>query len=216
MADRYSEEHFKKLEKEAMITNAKLDAIIDHLGLEFGLPKEESTFDKVIADLDPIPHITIGEQYLGMDEDDNNEQLASFLSVNPSTTAWCAWYGTACYKEAKIRHLGGVAKDYKEIGKKLNKPVKGCMSIHRNHFSFFYGYADKTKLVGLEAGFGKVTSLEEWEKVECDASDPNALEMVLGGNQGDMCNISPRYFYDNYSKFLGYYEHIDTKIKNVA
>ena len=209
MENRYMDEHFKKLEKEAMITNAKLDSIINHLGLEFGLPKEESSFEEVIADLDPIPHITIGEKYLGMDEDDDNEQLSSFLSVNPSTTAWCAWYGTACYKEAKMRHLGGVAKDYRELAKKIETPVKGCMSIHRNHFSFFYGYADKGRLLGLDTPL-KVMSLEEWDKVECSPDHENALEMVLGGNQSDMCNISPKYFYDNYSKFLGYYEHIDT------
>ena len=106
-----------------------------------------------------------------------------------------------------LETYGGKAQSYVNLGEKVDLPQKGDMCIHRNHFSFFFGYADRAKLGDLEE-YGKVKSIEEWENVECNFNDDvSVVEMVLGGNQSDMCNISPKEWYDNYSKFLGYYRH---------
>ena len=169
------------------------------------LSTEEPTEEKVEEFFDTTPHISIAQQYLGFDEDTHNEKLKEFMGINPSHVSWCAVFGGTCLKNAGILNKTSmVAKDY-DNGMKVSKPKKGDMCIHRNHFSFFYGYADKAKLALLE-NYGKVHSLEDWELVTCDfRDDVNVVEMVLGGNQSDEVNISPKEWYDNYSKFLGYF-----------
>lgn len=152
-------------------------------------------------------HMSIGINYLGMHEVKDKNALVSFLGIDPHTTYWCAYYATACYKKADMKYLAGVAHEYTSILNKIDEPYFGCACVWKNHIAFFYGYADRTKLGELEK-YGKVNSLEDWEKVKCEKDDPNAVIMVMGGNQSDMCNISPKYFYDNYTEFDGYYENV--------
>ena len=166
-------------------------------------------------EVDPIPHITAGLTILGCDEDHHKDRIYNFIGVDPSTNHWCAYYGKACFDAAGMQSLGGVAKEYVKIGEEVESPIRGDMCLFRNHFSFFYGYADKSKLSELES-YGKVLSLEDWELVECDKEDANAVPMVLGGNQSDMCNISPRYFYETFTTFLGYFRHKEQKLNTLA
>ena len=171
------------------------------------IPKPEVTNPEPVK-TNPIAHITVAEGCLGWDEDEHNEDLVNFMGVDPSITAWCAHFGSSCLESAGLNEfaLGGVAKKYVEIGNKAGIPKQGDLCIHRNHLSFFYGYADKSKLTLLEE-YGKVRSLEDWELVKCnsDNAEIGVAAMVLGGNQSDEVNISPKEWYDNYSKFLGYY-----------
>ena len=186
--------------------DGKMLAIIEKspeggIKIEGEVPVTPSVPKHVIA-----KHMEVGIQYLGMHEVKDNKVLTAFLGIDPNKIYWCAYYATACYDNAGMDSLGGVAYDYVDILKNVNEPYFGCACIWKNHIAFFYGYADETKL-GLLPKYGKVNSLEEWEIVKCEAGDPNAVPMVLGGNHSDMCNISPKSFYDNYTEFDGYYEH---------
>ncbi len=154
---------------------------------------------------DPYPLLTVGLQYLGMDEDDHREELMAFFEeqgilIDPSVTAWCGAYIDACLGRAGYEQVGSLAaKDFSIIGTVIQRGEKNCLCNWRNHVSIFAGRVHKSELAKLPSQ--KITSLEVWEKLEADDGD---VEMVLGGNQSDECNISPRHWYDNYSKFLGY------------
>ena len=192
--------------------DGKLDSIIEQLSTTGNLypdiiheKDEETPSARIIPKT--TKHMDVGIEYLGKHEVKDNKILTAFLGIDPHKTYWCAYYATACYENAGMVSLGGIAHDYTTILKLIDEPVFGCACIWKNHIAFFYGYADKTKLSLLEK-YGKVNSLEDWEKVKCEADDPNAVIMVMGGNQSDMCNISPKEFYDNYTEFDGYYENV--------
>ena len=154
---------------------------------------------------DPHPLLTIGLRYLGMDEDDHREALMAFFKeqgilIDPSVIAWCAAYIDACLGKAGYEQVGSLAaKDFAMIGEAASRGEKGYICSWRNHLGVFAGRVHKSELAKLPSQ--KITSLEVWEKLDADDGD---VEMVLGGNQSDACNISPRHWYDNYSKFLGY------------
>ena len=191
--------------------DGKTDSIIEHVSQGGLVPVETVAPDeKAIKEVLYNPtskHMEVGEQYLGMHEVQDNKILSSFLGIDPHKVYWCAYYAKSCYDNAGMKSLGGVAHDYTTILKKIDKPVFGCACIWKNHIAFFYGYADGKKLSGLKK-YGKVNSLEDWEKVKCAEDNPDAVIMVMGGNQSDMCNISPKDFYDNYTDFDGYYENV--------
>ena len=202
---------YADLVERLQVSRDGLNSILKEIGAEkalIGQPDEASEHPGDPHYTNPVPkHMEIGVQYLGMHEVLDNKVLTSFLGIDPHITFWCAYYATACYDNAGMKSLGGVAHDYVDILKPLDEPVFGCACVWKNHIAFFYGYADKTKLGELEK-FGKVNSLEDWDKVKCEKDHPHAVVMVMGGNQSDMCNISPAYFYDNYTEFGGYYENV--------
>lgn len=195
---------------------ATIEAIRQDLYFLEGQIKGSVPDDSVAEqEVDPIPHITAGLTILGCDEDHHRDKIRDFIGADPSTNHWCAYYGKACFDAVGMRSLGGIAKEYVKLGEEVDSPIRGDMCLFRNHFSFFYGYADKSKLSELES-YGKVLSLEDWELVECDKEDANAVPMVLGGNQSDMCNISPQYFYETFTTFLGYFRHEEQKLNTLA
>ena len=188
----------------------RLDKISDILEQEGTAPNSLKIDKDALKETLGIPntkHMDVGIEYIGLHEVKDNKVLTAFLGIDPHTTYWCAYYAKACYDNAGMKSGGGVAHDYTDILKRIEEPVFGCACIWKNHIAFFYGYADRTKLSGL-AKYGKVNSLEQWEAVKCEKDNPHAVVMVLGGNQSDMCNISPKSFYDNYTDFDGYYENV--------
>ena len=179
-------------------------ALLNNIGVaQIG---ETGVSDSGLIGTDKPEHMVIGEVYLGKHERHDKDILTKFLGVDPVALYWCAYYVGSCYEKAGMKSAGGTASSYKSIGNKIKYPVFGCMCIWENHIAFFYGYADKTKL-GLLEKYGRVNSLGDWEKVRCEKDDPNAVIMVMGGNQSDTCNVSPKEFYDNYTEFDGYFEY---------
>lgn len=153
---------------------------------------------------DPYPLLTIGLELLGFDEDEHREELMTFFENNsvlldPSAKPWCAGYIDALLGAAGYDQLGSLtAKDYFSVGEE-SEGAKGDLCCWRNHVAVYAGRVQKSELAKLPTQ--KITSLSVWEELEDDAGDEI---MVLGGNQSDECNISPRRWYDNYSKFLGF------------
>lgn len=161
--------------------------------------------------------VDIGMAMLGWDEDDHREQLMTEFEANnitdpsgntldPSVWAWCAGLFDLLLSKAGLKKVGSLAaKDFWDPTKKIEKPYRGCGASWKNHIAIFVGYASKAKLSQLPTPF-KVESLGQWQMVECGEDDPDAIAMVLGGNQSDMVNISPIYFFNQYSKFNGYFD----------
>lgn len=165
----------------------------------------------------PAVLLEVGMFMLGWDEDDDRDKLVEQFEkagvvdgngkiLDPSVWGWCAGFFDLLLFLAGMSIVGSLAaKVFWNPDKKIEAPYPGCGASWRNHIAVFVGYADEELLATLPEPF-KVMSAEEWESVKCDADHPNAVAMVFGGNQSDMVNISPVYFYNQYSKFNGYFE----------
>lgn len=189
-----------------------LEVIVRRLQPTIEAVPVESTVDE-----DPHPQLTIGLEYLGFDEDEHRSELMMFFeengivdgsgkTVDPSVWAWCAAYADACRVAAGYSKIGSLAaKNFWRVGGdsddllipaediEINDVQPGWFACWRNHVAIVAGRCLK--------GVSKITSLSDWEELEDNVGDEI---MVLGGNQSDEVNISPRHWYDNYSKFLGY------------
>ena len=55
-----------------------------------------------------------------------------------------------------------------------------------------------------EAGDGSIGDIAVWRNHVAFVADTDPEEKVIGGNQSDQVNTSPKNWYDRYSEFLGY------------
>lgn len=161
--------------------------------------------DRIKESLAPVNPFTVGLEFIGLDEDDNQMTLESEFKdagvhCNPAQQAWCGAFADLVRHKCGYSIVGSLAaRDFEDQGQVVENPEPGDFACWRNHIAIFAGYADKAQLAKLEAPF-KVESITDWQIVKTDVGEP----MVLGGNQSDMVNISPKRWYDRYSKFLGY------------
>ena len=125
--------------------------------------------------------------------EENNIKDWSGAVLDPDRLAWCAGFFDLLLALAGLDTIGSLAaKDYQSIGTLIETPEPGDAAFWDNHIAVFAGTSNTEK---------KYTDLSAW-------ADHNivggAFQMVLGGNQGDRVNISPKKWYDNYSTFRGY------------
>ena len=163
-------------------------------------PTNEETSDKPT-------HAAIMLDCLGWHEVRDKEKLMNFfevdnaLKVDPDETAWCAIFQWTAINKSGIyvpytQNARQLFKSLSEIGETISKEdgnlQEGDILGWGSHIATFAGYSNEAE--------AKATSYEEWEALH----DPNGdCEMVIGGNQSNMVNISPKHWYDRYSEFLG-------------
>ena len=151
-------------------------------------------------------HAAIMFDCLGLHEVRDKDKLMNFfevengLRVDPDETAWCAIFQWTAINKSGIYvpytpNARQLFKSLVEIGQPIRKDVdelqEGDIFGWGSHIATFVGYADAED---------KATSYEEWAALQ----DPDGkFEMVIGGNQSNMVNISPKIWYDRYSEFLG-------------
>ena len=181
--------------------DGKLSQLLETVPLQDAV---KAVVEEVSSVSDPHPHLTAAVSCLGLHEESNNEELVSLFKkhnildfngnvLDPDALSWCAggvdlWLVMGGYPKLNTSQ----AKSFIRYGEE-GDGSKGDIFVWGNHVAVGIGKA--------KAGTGKIITLAEWE----EAQDPNgAVEMVIGGNQSDRVNISPKHWYDNYSEFLGY------------
>ena len=177
----------------------KLDKVLDILTAD-KQPIDTQTPEVAL----PSP-IDIALQYIGLHELHDKKQLMELFEqtgvllngkvLDPDETAWCAAFQYAiCKLSGYDIPFALNARAFASVGEESDGQ-KGDIAVWGSHVATVVGNTSTT------AGIGKLISLEEWETAE----DPNGSElMVIGGNQSNMVNISPKRWYDNYSEFIGY------------
>ena len=149
--------------------------------------------------------LQIALEDLGLHEEDNRDELiikfkdrdiTDWLGkvLDPNKLPWCAGYFDYLLAKAGLPKVGSLAaKDFHRIGKMKPDttlpPKPGYATMWDNHIAVFAGWANKAELANLKTPF-KVTNIDDWKNLY----DPDGdTEMVIGGNQGDRVNISPKY-----------------------
>ena len=144
---------------------------------------------------------------LGWHEVRDKDKLMNFFrtdsvieEVDPDETAWCAIFQWTALNKAGIYvpytpNARQLFNSLSEIGMPIiiedGNLQAGDIFGWGSHIATFVGYA---------AAEEKATSYEDWAALQ-DAN--GKFEMVIGGNQSNMVNISPKLWYDRYSEFLG-------------
>ena len=126
--------------------------------------------------------------------------IPGVLPADPDDTAWCAIFQWTALQKAEIdvpytQNARALYNSLLAIGRELEAGeafIKGDILGWGSHIASFAGYSSEQD--------AKATNHEEWVNIE----DPNGeTAMVIGGNQSNMINISPKHWYDRYSEFLG-------------
>ncbi|MEB4591994.1 TIGR02594 family protein [Candidatus Thiothrix sp. Deng01] len=136
--------------------------------------------------------IQTATRFIGMREDENRQELATFikqagLSINPDSTAWCAGFTNAVLHANGIKGTDALnARSFLEWGEATNNPQPGDVVV------LYLGSRDGWQgHVGFFAGFDSAGNVR-----------------ILGGNQGDKVSIEsfPK------SRVLGYRKAPSRKI----
>lgn len=102
------------------------------------------------------------EQFLGMTERGDTEELEEFLGINPSTTPWCAAFINAVLKQSGIKGTNSnLARSFLEWGVPTDNPEQGDIAVFSRGNSTWQGH---------------VAFVDRLE---------GQTVIVLGGNQGD-------------------------------
>lgn len=102
---------------------------------------------------------------------------AGFSGIKHDSVAWCAAFANAMLERSGVKGCNSLtARSFLKWGKKLDRPVEGCIVVFKRGNSSWQGHV---------AFFVK---------------ESNKYVTVLGGNQADAVNVR-RY---SKSKFLGY------------
>ena len=142
----------------------KLDTIIELLGQDVG--RDDSVFKPPpIAKLDPNIWLNKAREYLGIDEDADEEKVIALskLAGTPiasSETPWCAIFVNAILADCGFATTGTMrARDFENYGEECEEKV-GAIVVYKSH-------------VGFVPEIGK----------------------CLGGNQSDGVNIGEQRWY---------------------
>ena len=125
----------------------------------------------------------------GLDEDDDKEQLTGFFSrifdfkVDPSQTSWCAYLLCAALIEVGyvVASIGKASTLCDELTKlELTRKLDPGETLEVGDLCF-------------------------WRNHAAQVAETSPKILVAGGNQSDEGNVTPKDWYDPYSKFIGYF-----------
>ena len=118
----------------------KLDVVVSSLAEIHELLTADRQADKQdgalpAVPLDTHPWLTKMLEFEGLDEVDDNVELAAFLGIDPEETPWCAAIVTSCLKACDKPALGLRARDYADYGEESGGSI-GDIAVWRSHVGF--------------------------------------------------------------------------------
>jgi len=151
--------------------------------------------------------VNIGQQYLGLDEEEQSFQIQELLrrgniECDPQTTPWCASYVGSVLEQAGYEGLKGAdrlrARKYIKVGKPGTGAV-GDLAVFKGH-------------VGIIADVIPARHIPIYDKIGHKIPEGAQDIMMLGGNQGDGISLKwiPHIDFESDS-FLGFRTPVEKK-----
>lgn len=144
------------------------EKVLDKVSLR---EKIDLLIEQIFIEEQAFKRIDIANDYEGLHEKKDREQLKEFLGVDPVTTEWCAAFVNAVLKEQGIEGTGSlVARSFTKWGDEVDEPKYGDIVVFPRGSSTWQGHV----------GFYVDHYTQNGEK----------YYIIIGGNQDDEVNFS--------------------------
>ena len=138
-----------------------LKAETDAAGVSMELPLQESN---MIPEGKEPPWITKAKEFIGIDEDEDEEQVLEFarqagVPIQSSETPWCAAFVGGVLAMCGLANTGTLrARDYANWGQSCEERV-GAVVVYKSHVGFV---PEKGKVLGGNQSDGVNTGEQRW------------------------------------------------------